>query len=151
MEGQCASAYRAQIIRGTPFVVSEIVAPQGFPVCLAEDATGVVLQLPFLPQQIACCANCAPDRPSWDRRLFEAIAVEADDGSPAVAVGDRVHSTDVEFRRQLNGDGQFIACEGHLPSPPLVAAEEIKSCFVAFVTVRLSRLSTRLSSGWSTT
>ena len=147
MEGECASANREHIVRGVPFVVREIVTPQRFPIRLAEGAAGVVLQLPFLPQHIARCANRAPNGPSGDRRLAEAVAAVTDDCSLSVPVGDLVDAADVEFRRQLNGDGQFITCEGHLPSPPLVAAEEIKSCFVAFVTVRLSQL----SSGWSTT
>ena len=141
MEGQCASANGEHIFRGAPFVVREIVTPQRFPIRLAEGAAGVVLQLPFLPQHIARCANRAPDGPAGDRWLAEAIAAETDDGSLAVAVGDSIDTTDVEFRRQLNGDSEFITCEGHLPSPPLVVAEEIKSCFVAFVTVSLSQLS----------
>ena len=97
MEGQCASANGEHIITGILFVVSEIVTPQRFPIRLAEGATGVILQLPFLPQHIACRAHGAPDGPSWDRRLFKAVAAEADDGSLSVAVGDSVDTADVEL------------------------------------------------------
>ena len=78
-------------------MVREIVTPQRFPIRLAEGATGVVLQLSFLPQHIARRANRAPDGPARDRWLFEAVSAETDDGSLSVAVGDIVDTTDVEL------------------------------------------------------
>ena len=134
VEGQCASANREHIVRGISFVVREIVTPQRFPIRLAEGATGVVLQLSFLPQHIARRANRTPDGSAGDGRLAQAVAVEADDGSLAVAVGDSIDTTDVEFRRQGDGDGELIACECHLSSPPLGVSSHIKCSSFAFVT-----------------
>ena len=78
-------------------MVREIVTPQRFPIRLAEGATGVVLQLSFLPQHIARRANRTPNGPSGDRWLFEAVAAETDDGSLSVAVGDSIDTADVEL------------------------------------------------------
>ena len=66
-----------------------------------------------LAGDVARRANRALDGSSRDRRLFKAVAAETDDGSLSVAVGDSIDTTDVEFRRQLNGDSEFIARECH--------------------------------------
>ena len=68
------------------------------------------------------------------RRLVEAVAAETDDGSLSVAVGDSVDTADVELRRQGDGNGELIACECHLSSPPLGVSSHTKCLSFAFVT-----------------
>ena len=108
--------WQPAIIGGFASVV-RVIAPQGDPVFLGEDfafpSHWILGVYQCLVGDVARRANRAPDGPSWDRRLVEAVAAETDDGSLSVAVGDSVDTTDVEFRRQLNGDSEFIARECH--------------------------------------
>ena len=87
-----------------------------------------------LAGDVARRANRAPDGPAGDRRLVEAVAAETDDGSLSVAVGDSVDTADVELRRQGDGNGELIACECHLSSPPLGVSSHTKCLSFAFVT-----------------
>jgi len=50
-----------------------------------------------LAGDVARRAHSTPDGPARDGWLAEAIAAEADDGSLSVAVGDLVHTADVEL------------------------------------------------------
>ena len=50
-----------------------------------------------LAGDVARRAHGAPDGPSRDRRLAEAVAAETDDGSLSVTVGNSVDTADVEL------------------------------------------------------